>query len=84
VLFYLKDSDLAIDFMEQLCSGIDITHKQISLLRNKLINDKLSTKKLPIANKIAFMIKAWNYIRKNQQVSILNFQPDREEFPTLI
>lgn len=68
-------------FIEQLCGGRDISHNSIAQLRTKLIQDKISVKKLPIAVKHNLIIKCWNHFRKNTQVS-LRFNPDTE--PTQI
>jgi hypothetical protein len=75
---------LAEDFFNQLCYGNGNICKPIALLRKKLVEDRLSTKKLSIATKNAFIIKAWNYYRKNEVVKILKFDFDNEKFPKAI
>jgi hypothetical protein len=74
----------ANEFFEQLTSGNDIKHNAIKLLRNKLFDDKLSSKKLSIPTKHALLIKTWNYYRKNQQIKILKYDADTEQFPKAI
>ena len=74
----------ANEFFEQLTSGNDIKHNAIKLLRNKLFDDKLSNKKLSIPTKHALLIKTWNYYRKNQQIKILKYDADTEQFPKAI
>jgi hypothetical protein len=75
---------LAEDFFNQLCYGNGNICKPIALLRKKLVEDRLSTKKLSIATKNAFIIKAWNYYRKNEVVKILRFDFENEGFPKAI
>ena len=69
------------EFFNQLATGISITNDSISLLRNKLMQDKMSLRKMPPTLKIALIIKAWNYFVKGQTVKILKFDPIRDEFP---
>ena len=74
----------ANEFFEQLTSGNDIKHNAIKLLRNKLFDDKLSSKKLTTPTKHALLIKTWNYYRKNQQIKFLKYDADVEKLPKAI
>jgi hypothetical protein len=76
------DSRHAISFINQLCSGQDIKNKTIGLLRNVLIQDKLSTRKMAVSTKLALIIKTWNYYVSNKEVKNLRFKPN-EEFPVI-
>lgn len=71
-------------FMNQMCSGDNITNKTILLLRNKLIAEKVATRKLPINIIVALIIKSWNHFRKGNQISNLRFQPEIEDMPIAI
>ncbi len=84
---YLKDinENDATEFMNQLCTGANITNNAILLLRKKLINDKTSRlNKMPRRLKNALIIKTWNYFRKNQDINILRFIDVTEEYPKAI
>lgn len=86
--FYAKaleiDSAKANEFMNMLCTGDNITNNSISLLRQKLIKDKISLKKLSVQIKLAFVIKVWNYyIEENHSIKIIKFNPEAEDFPKM-
>lgn len=70
-----EDAD---DFMQQLCTGLNITNNTIGLLRNKIIQDRLSTKKMDTGTRNNLIIKTWNNYRKGTQLTILKFDSDRE------
>jgi hypothetical protein len=74
----------AEDFMNQLCTGQDISNSSIFLLRKKLIDDKMSTKKMMMSIKCALIIKAWNHYRSSSEIKILKFDIERDEFPVAI
>jgi hypothetical protein len=81
---FLKDidEDDAKKFMNELCTGADISNNCILLLRHKLINDRTSKlTKMPVKLKHAFIIKTWNYFRTNQKVNILRFIEQTESLP---
>jgi DNA-binding beta-propeller fold protein YncE len=84
---YLKDinENDSKEFMNQLCTGANITNNAILLLRKKLINDKTSKlNKMPRRLRTALIIKTWNYFRKNQDINILRFIEIKEEYPKAI
>jgi hypothetical protein len=68
----------AESFINQLCTGENISNKTILVLRKKLTDDKLQMKKIPIVAKCAYMIKAWNHFRSGVEVSVLKYNPDNE------
>lgn len=83
-LFYDKNQQDATDFMDQLTTGINIKNQTISYLRAKMINDKLSPKKMHRNFKIALIIKTWNFFRKKTELPSskhLKFDPAKENFP---
>lgn len=80
------DKNDAQKFMDQLCTGSNIEHTTILLLRNKLIADKISLKKLPTDIKYAFIIKSWNSFRcpAKPPLKVLKFDSDKEYYPIAI
>jgi hypothetical protein len=80
-LFSELDPETAFSFFEQLATGLGITNSSVNLLRNKLIQDRTSLRKMPPALKIALIIKTWNFFVKGQSPKILKFNPIAEEYP---
>jgi len=82
---YLIDIDYldATSFMNQLATGNDC-HNSINLLRRKLMQDKISTRRMTYKLKIALTIKTWNYFRNNEKIKILKFDSDREPMPIAV
>lgn len=78
------NADASVEFMNQLCTGQDIKNNSIALLRQKLIQDKLSVRKMPPYLKYALIIKTWNYFRSGEKIKILKFDVERENFPVAI
>lgn len=79
----LKDTneELALKFMNELCTGIDITNSTIYLLRNALMKDKVSNKKMQTSMKLALILKAWNFYKSNKVTKVLYWNPLIEKFP---
>ncbi len=82
--FYKLNSNKAEDFMNQLCTGSEISNSVINLLRNKLMQDKMSPRKMPTNLKMALIIKTWNHYINNSNVKILKFDTIRDDFPIAI
>lgn len=82
--FYKLNSDKAYSFMVQLTSGINVENETILLLRNKLIADKVSIKKMPQNLKMALVIKTWNSFITNKTIKFLKYDSTREEYPRAI
>ena len=76
--------DQANSFMSQLLTGTGVTNNVVVLLRNKLMQDKMSTKKITTNLKFALIIKTWNYFIKNETPKILKYDGIQEEYPTAI
>lgn len=74
----------AYQFMDQLCTGKNINNNTVALLRNKLMQDKMSQKNIKANIKQALIIKTWNAFRMNEQFKILKFDTTKEEFPKAI
>jgi len=70
----------AYDFMTMLCTGEKNT-KPLQLLRQRLMQDKMSLRKINPSVKIALILKTWNYYRTNKNPTFLRFTPDVEAFP---
>lgn len=79
--FVKSDKELADSFISQLCTGANITNNTILLLRNRLIQDKVSIKKLQKLSKIIFIIKTWNAFVINKELKSLKFDADIEKIP---
>lgn len=79
--FYKVNPLKAESFMNQLASGVDIENNVINLLRNKLMQDKMSARKMPSTLKMALIVKCWNVYITNTSVKILKFDTVRDEFP---
>lgn len=73
----------AFEFMEQLTTGAH-AHHIIIQLRKKLIQDKISPRKMPVSLKTALIIKAWNHYVTNSDIRMLKFDSIRDEFPTAV
>ena len=79
--FYHIHKENAVDFMDQLCKGINVKNPSIELLRKRLIQEKLSNKKTTVTFRNVLIIKVWNFYRTNQSVKTLKFMPETESFP---
>jgi hypothetical protein len=80
--FYELNQNKAESFINQLTTGIGIENEVVNMLRNKLMQDKMSQRKMPLNLKMALVIKAWNVFVKNKSIKQLKFDVLREEFPT--
>lgn len=81
--FYSKNPIDALNFMNQLCYGTD-SCVIVNNLRTKLLNDRLSTKKLPLSFRNVLVIKAWNIFRTKRNITQLKFDPSKESYPSAI
>lgn len=73
------------NFFDELCSGQNVTNNSIYLLRNKLIENRTSVKKMDNSYIFALIIKTWNFYRTNTQVNVLKYSKDIERnFPVAI
>lgn len=80
-----KDPVASELFISKLCTGLDLeTTSPIFLLRKKLIEDRLSKASLPLTDKIALIIKAWNFYRLGREIKLLRWDKNTEDFPTII
>lgn len=81
---YKIDSEKAYSFMNQLATGLNIENDVVAMLRTKLMQDKISMRKMPQEIKIALIIKAWNVYITKQTIKQLKFNIDMEEYPVAI
>jgi hypothetical protein len=79
--FYHINKEDAVDFMDQLCKGINVKNPSIELLRKRLIQEKVSNKKTTATFRNVLIVKVWNYYRNNQFVKTLKFDSEKESFP---
>jgi len=79
-LFFKIDNEDAETFMLQLATGQKLTSKSIGQLRQKLIKDKMSPRKMTIALKYALILRTWNYFRRREELN-LKFDTVRDIFP---
>jgi hypothetical protein len=70
-------------FINELCTGSMITNNTIVLLRQKLISDKLSQRKLTNEVKMALIIKTWLFYKENKEPKLLKFDSTIEETPII-
>jgi len=62
------EKDEAEKFFQKLETGMNITEGEpVGVLREKLITDKVSTRKYDDSSKLAFIIKAWNLTREGKE-----------------
>lgn len=79
------DRDDAELFFEIFSDPMNMESKPISLLRNKLLQNRMSKIKMSDKTKRILTIKAWNYYRKgDNNVVYLKFNFKNEEFPKAI
>lgn len=81
---YKIDNEKAYSFMNQLATGLNIENDVVAMLRTKLMQDKISMRKMPQEIKIALIIKAWNIYITKQSIKQLKFNIELEEYPTAI
>jgi hypothetical protein len=80
--YFIKlNPEKATEFMTQLATGSEVKNEVINMLRNKLMQDKMSPRKMTITLKMALIIKTWNLYIKGQTVKLLKFDSVRDEFP---
>lgn len=81
---YFKNSIDAKKFMDQLCTGRDIQNETINLLRNTLMKDKMSSKKMSRDFIMILILKTWNAYRTQTNLKLLKWSPEFEKYPSAI
>jgi hypothetical protein len=69
--------------MNELCTGINISNDTIRILKNKLIQDKVSNKKISTTLKRIFIIKTWNCFIQGTELKRLSFDYENESYPKI-
>lgn len=81
-LFYDINPDQAKEFFDQLCIPKHYPkNPTIIILNKKLIEDKISNRKITSAYRNAYILKTWNSFRSNKNIKILSYNPEKETFP---
>lgn len=85
-LFSEKHATDASKFLEKLAIGANLERTSpIFHLRAKLMQSKMDKQKsLNARVKKALIIKAWNAYRKDNEMKILKFDPERESYPEIL
>lgn len=82
--FQEKNRTLANEFFDRLADGAGLNkYSPIKVLRDALMVDKVSVRKLQKRDVIAYYIKAWNALRSGKEIRILRMTGD-EAFPVII
>jgi hypothetical protein len=69
-------------FIQSIGDGLNLTKgSPIHILRERLLSNSQSKRKMLAYEKLAIIIKTWNYYRTNKRVSRVLFDTVREEFP---
>ena len=72
------DTEMSKDFLTKLCTGLGIDKSSsIYVLRKKLIEDKSSKYKMSFKDKLAIIIKAWNYYRVDRPCRFLRWNKEK-------
>jgi hypothetical protein len=82
--FYHIDEQDAEKFMDQLATGQNITNRTVGQLRQRLMQDKMSPRKMTMTLKHALMLKAWNYFRNGEEKNFLSFNLAKDNWPIAI
>jgi hypothetical protein len=84
-LFYEINSNDAESFLNQLCdSSVYPKNKTIVVLNKKLIDDRISNKKMTQSYRNAYILKTWNSYRSGRDLKVLNFNPEKEDYPKAV
>lgn len=74
------DSEQAFQYFEYLSTGVDIKNKMFYHLRNTLIKNKVSVKKMSQLKILALIVKGWNKFREGDE-SNCQFDETKHTFP---
>lgn len=79
-VFHDIDQNAAFQFFDILANG-NGNEPMINLLRSKLINNKVSQKKIPEKVRNALLCKTWNMWRKGEKTQFLRYNAESDNFP---
>ncbi len=79
------DKEDSQKFIKSLCIGSDLNvDSPIFSLRQRLMDDKMSIHALPQMEKLALIIKAWNFFRQGKTVRRrITWNKEKEKFPVM-
>lgn len=72
------DTETVKTFFRMLFFNEDVTNKTVSLLREKLINDRISRKRMTAKYKSMLTVKAWNAYIQGRELSLLKWNENAE------
>ena len=78
------DLELAEEFMNELCTVINVSNETMLVLRNKFMQDKMSQRKISPTLRTIYMIKAWTCFVKGIVLKKLIFDSERESLPKIL
>lgn len=76
--FYDFSPEQSREFISQLCTGENVVNSTIITLRNLLIKDKISNKKISSDDKYNLIIKSWNAYRLGKNYRVLKYDRGTE------
>ena len=79
--FYDISPEDSRNFINQVCTGESITNSSISVLRQSLLKDKISQRKMQPQDKLAIIVKTWNAFRLGKNYRIMKFDKNTENMP---
>jgi hypothetical protein len=82
-IFLEIDEIKANNFMNELTTGKNVSNNVIILLRNRLIQEKMASKKTKETFKYIFIIKAWNCYFNNIEPKVLKFNYEYDNIPKI-
>jgi hypothetical protein len=84
ILFGESSEQLRDIFFDEFLGSLNSNNKSILMLKNVLIKDKVSNKKLTPKVKIAYIIKTWNAYVLQKDIKCLKFDDKKDSFPVII
>lgn len=83
-LFKAKYPAQADEFCSRFIDGVNLTKTSaITILRDKLIDDMKRSRRMDQTERIALMIKAFNFFREGKQIKLLKWNRITETFPQI-
>jgi hypothetical protein len=79
--FYDISPETSRHFINQLCTGESITNSSITVLRQSLLKDKVSQRKMQPQDKLAIIVKTWNAFRTGRNYRIMKYDRNFENMP---
>lgn len=89
LIYYLThtggyEHDYVVNFFENVCSLEDGDIQPASVLRKRILKEKLRNVNLTVNQLFAFIVIAWNAYVQNKQLTWLRFNAETEDYPQLI